>query len=198
MTRVSLRRRITLSEAFFACASSVGTKYACASHGSIHWRNEDAAERRPCRFGIGDPGRSRLLIALSISIALVLACILCHYEALRAVNDFVPRVMLVPKRARILVAIGGAVVSHVFQVVLFAFAYYLLRDHYGLGTFAGHFRDAFSSFLYFSTETYTTTGFGDIRPIGYVRLLIGVEALTGLVMVGWTVSFSYLQMQRFW
>ncbi|HTQ77640.1 MAG TPA: ion channel [Burkholderiales bacterium] len=139
-----------------------------------------------------------MLIVLAISIALVLACILCHYEVLRAVNDVVPRVTRVPERARILVAIGGAVASHVFQVLMFAFAYYLLRDYLRLGTFAGHFRDAFSSFLYFSTETYTTTGFGDIRPIGYVRLLIGVEALTGMVMVGWTVSFSYLQMRRFW
>ena len=37
-----------------------------------------------------------------------------------------------------------------------------------------------------------------LYPTEAIRLLSGVEALNGLVMVGWTASFTYLTMERFW
>jgi hypothetical protein len=30
------------------------------------------------------------------------------------------------------------------------------------------------------------------------RLISGTEALTGLVMIAWTASFTYLLMERYW
>jgi hypothetical protein len=47
------------------------------------------------------------------------------------------------------------------------------------------------SALYFSMVTYTTTGYGDlVLPKGW-RLVGGVEALTGILMCGWSPeSFS--------
>ena len=43
--------------------------------------------------------------------------------------------------------------------------------------------------LYFSAVTYTTTGYGDVvLPEGW-RLVGGVEALTGIVMCGWSTGF---------
>jgi hypothetical protein len=77
-------------------------------------------------------------------------------------------------------------------------AYFLLRDKFGLGQFGGNFQDVFSSFLYFSTETYTSLGLGDIYPMGKIRMLTGIEALTGLVMISWTASFTYLEMMKYW
>jgi len=52
--------------------------------------------------------------------------------------------------------------------------------------------------LYFSAETYTSLGFGDLIPIGPLRLLAGAEALNGLVLIGWSASFTYIAMERFW
>jgi hypothetical protein len=46
--------------------------------------------------------------------------------------------------------------------------------------------------------TFTTVGFGDLAPIGPIRFLSGTEAITGLVLIGWTVSFTYLEMAHFW
>jgi hypothetical protein len=54
------------------------------------------------------------------------------------------------------------------------------------------------SFLYFSSETYTTLGFGDIYPTGALRMICGIESLIGLLMVSWTASFTYLEMRRYW
>jgi hypothetical protein len=45
---------------------------------------------------------------------------------------------------------------------------------------------------------YTTLGIGDIEPIGEIRFLAGVEAVTGLVLITWTASFMFVQMQKFW
>ena len=52
--------------------------------------------------------------------------------------------------------------------------------------------------MYFSAETYTSLGFGDLTPNGPVRLLAGVEALNGLLLIGWSASFTYISMERFW
>jgi hypothetical protein len=41
-------------------------------------------------------------------------------------------------------------------------------------------------------------GYGDVVPHGPLRLLAGVEALTGLLMIGWSASFTYVSMARFW
>lgn len=51
---------------------------------------------------------------------------------------------------------------------------------------------------YFSFATYTTLGYGDISPVGALRFLAGLEALTGLVLITWTASFMYFEMRQYW
>jgi hypothetical protein len=48
-----------------------------------------------------------------------------------------------------------------------------------------------SSALYFSAVTYTTTGYGDLVLTQEWRLLGGVEALTGILMCGWSTGFFF-------
>jgi hypothetical protein len=45
------------------------------------------------------------------------------------------------------------------------------------------------SSLYFSAVTYTTTGYGDLVLPKDWRLVGGVEALTGILMCGWSTGF---------
>jgi len=139
-----------------------------------------------------------MLTAAILGLVLIFTCVSIHYEALRTMNDHLPRAAFIPNRAKVVAALAGAMASHVCQVSLFALAYFLLRDKLELGNFAGHFHDSFASFLYFSTETYTTVGFGDIYPVGPLRPLVGIESLTGLLLLSWSGSFSYLEMRRYW
>ena len=67
-----------------------------------------------------------------------------------------------------------------------------------VGSLAGPAGFSLINCLYFSAETYTSLGFGDLTPVGPVRLLAGVEALNGLLLIGWSASFLYLAMERFW
>jgi hypothetical protein len=47
------------------------------------------------------------------------------------------------------------------------------------------------SALYFSAVTYTTTGYGDLVLPQEWRLVGGVEALTGILMCGWSTGFFF-------
>jgi hypothetical protein len=139
-----------------------------------------------------------MFAAACFSLILLTACILIHYEVLRTLNDRLPGASWLPTRMRVVAALFGAMASHFGQIAIFAFAYYILRDKFGMGQFGGQFDDIYSSFLYFSAETYTTLGLGDIYPMGPLRLVLGTETLTGLLMVSWTASFTYLEMRRYW
>jgi hypothetical protein len=135
---------------------------------------------------------------ITLSAVLIVSCVLLHYEILKLLNDLLTRTRVVAPRPKVLLAMAGAMVSHLAQILLFACAFYFLRDKFGLGSFGGQFNDAFTSFLYFSAETYTSLGFGDIYPLGSLRLVTGMEALTGLLMISWSASFTYLEMRRYW
>lgn len=58
--------------------------------------------------------------------------------------------------------------------------------------------ESFVERLYFSASTYASLGIGDITPTRDLRMLTGAEVLNGLVMIGWTISFTYLTMEKFW
>jgi ion channel len=50
--------------------------------------------------------------------------------------------------------------------------------------------------LYFSAVTYTTTGYGDLVLPQEWRLVGGVEALTGILMCGWSTGFFFAVVTR--
>lgn len=139
-----------------------------------------------------------MLLALIITVSVVVISTYLHYEVLSRLNARLPHSRWIPRRAKVLGAVFGAMFSHGMQVALFAAAYFLMHDRMGLGTFGGQFRDHFTNFWHFSIETYTSLGMGDIYPLGPLRMLAGIEALTGLLMISWTASFTYLEMNRYW
>ena len=139
-----------------------------------------------------------MLPSLLLCLILVSASVMLHYETLRLLNDRLNGTELISTRAKVLAALVGAMLSHLLQIAVFALAFWLLRDKFGMGGFGGTFEDSLASFLYFSSETYTTLGFGDIYPTGPLRMICGIESLVGLLMVSWTASFTYLEMRRYW
>jgi hypothetical protein len=140
---------------------------------------------------------STLLLPLVVSTLLLLAVVLVHYEVLRFTSLLLPR-LHIPPRQRILVVIGAAFFAHTVEIWLYAAAYYFLADHFGIGGFGGLLGHGFIDYLYFSTATYTSLGYGDIYPLGGLRLMAGIETIAGLMMIGWSASFTYLTMEKFW
>lgn len=136
---------------------------------------------------------------MAVATVLVVACILIHYEIMRVTADFLlPRLTIVPRRAHVVIGICACFVAHTIEVWLFAGVYFLLAIETDSG-FADEHRRAFLDYLYFSTETYTSLGFGEIRLLtDDLRLLAGIEAMIGLVLLAWTASFNFMLMERYW
>ena len=52
------------------------------------------------------------------------------------------------------------------------------------------------SAFYFSAVTYTTTGYGDLTLPEEWRMVGGIEALTGILMCGWSTGFFFAVASR--
>jgi voltage-gated potassium channel Kch len=130
-------------------------------------------------------------------LVLLVATTVIHYEVLRLMTMGLP-VLHMRGRAKLLVVIFSAFIAHAIEIVLYAIAFYLLAHYTGAGTLGAPSQLSFSRSVYFSGETYTSLGYGDIVPRGILRLLAGMEALNGLLLIGWTASYTYIAMERFW
>ncbi len=137
------------------------------------------------------------MITALICILLVASTIAIHYEGLRLASSRLAHLPMTA-RMRIIVIIAAAFVSHICQVFIYALAYLLLEKVGGFGSIDGPRGHDLGDAFYFSVSSYTTLGIGDLFPRGALRLISGVEALNGLVMVGWTASMTYLYMEKFW
>jgi hypothetical protein len=82
---------------------------------------------------------------------------------------------------------------------LFAIGYAVLCGFEAFGAIHGTAAvNSILDYAYFSGTVYSTVGFGDMVPVGAIRFMVGMEALTGLVMITWSASFTFLQMERDW
>ena len=66
------------------------------------------------------------------------------------------------------------------------------------GSLEGEFSRSLLDTSYYSFVVYTSLGFGDITPVGPIRFMTNLETMTGLVMIAWTASFLFMQMQKYW
>ncbi len=138
-----------------------------------------------------------MVIVLVFAVALLAATILIHYEVLRLLNACLPQ-LSIPNRTKLLLVIFASFVAHVLEMTIYGFGYFALIEYCNVGTLEGTAEFSLANCLYFSTQTYTSLGFGDIAPQGSIRILVGVEALNGLLLIGWSASYTYLAMERFW
>jgi len=90
------------------------------------------------------------------------------------------------------------VVAHLVEVAIFAIGFYVVAEGFGAGSLEGSLTGNYRDYLYHSAVSYTSLGLGDVFPTGHLRLLTGVEALTGLLMITWSASFTYLEMTKSW
>ncbi|MGB8274031.1 MAG: ion channel [Alphaproteobacteria bacterium] len=131
------------------------------------------------------------------SVIVVGLTLIVHYEALRLASSALPKLPL-PLRLRVLFVVFAAFLAHTIEVWLYAATYYVFVRVLGLGAFGGLQINDWHDYVYFSAITYTSLGLGDVFPLGQVRLITGVEALNGLLLIGWSASFTYLTMEKFW
>jgi hypothetical protein len=138
-----------------------------------------------------------ILLASLINIIVVSLAVMVHYEFLFRLSKGISSMHIKP-RMRIVYGVFGALVAHSIEVWIFALAYHQKLKSGLFGHFEGNFDGSILDCVYFSFTTFTTLGFGDISPFGEIRFLTGIESLTGLVLITWSASFLFVEMQRYW
>ena len=136
------------------------------------------------------------LIAVGLTAALTVICVALHYEALRLISS------VHPKRLSGKISIGVVILliilTHCLEAVVFSGGYWLGVEQLGIGRLTGMQQHGAAAYIYFSLETFTTQSIGDIFPVGQLRLLASVQPLVGLILIGWSTSFTFLIMRRDW
>jgi hypothetical protein len=136
---------------------------------------------------------------LNISTITTILVVVIHYEFLSLAVRCLKSLGVSNQRRSIVVILLAAVLAHVVEIWCFAFAYFGLLQVDGVGGVSGFSANSdMLDYAYFSFVSYTTLGFGEIVPTGFVRFLSGTEALVGLVLITWTASFLFMQMEKNW
>lgn len=139
-----------------------------------------------------------LLVAV-VAVAVSALAVVIHYEGLHALaRHYTQRP---PRRSRraMLKIMFALVTLHIVEIWGFGLAYWALLKVPQVGSIHGeHGVDNVFDAVYLSATTFSTLGFGDLAPIGAIRLVSGMEAVVGLLLITWSASFTYFEMSRLW
>lgn len=138
-----------------------------------------------------------MLISVAACVLLIALTTVVHFEVLRGLSAWLPR-LGIPQRFKLLVVIFSAIGAHTVEILMYGTAFFAMVKIAVVGTLTGPAELSLMNCLYFSAETFTSLGFGDVTPVGPIRLLAGLEALNGLLLIGWSASYTYIAMERFW
>jgi Ion channel len=135
------------------------------------------------------------LFDIGITCIAVLITVGIHFEILLATTARLHRAPRLD-RSRVALGILAAMVAHMIEIFVFTLAWILMeRMQPGRFSIAD---PGFEDMLYYALATYTSLGYGDISTTGFARVVSGIQGLTGLVLIGWTASFTYLEMRECW
>jgi hypothetical protein len=132
-----------------------------------------------------------MLSKLLIAWGLMASCVMIHavgvaWVATRSVPGRVPPSQELGAWVWIFVRIAGwLVLLHLIEITLWALFYAWSQALPGM-----------HAALYFSAVTYTTTGYGDLLLPQKWQLVGAVEALTGILMCGWSTGFIFAVVSR--
>ena len=131
-----------------------------------------------------------MLSRLPIALVLMGLCVTIHAAgvsgALRQLRRRRPsRVDFWPTTRLFVFVAAWIVLLHIAEISVWALFYLWREAMPDLG-----------AALYFSAVTYTTTGYGDLVLAEGWRIVGGVEALTGILMCGWSTGFFFAVVTR--
>lgn len=137
------------------------------------------------------------MVAFIVTLLTSVGAVMLHYESFIALGRLVGRSGM-PHRRRMLVMVFGLLIVHIVAIWGFGISAWWLVEVNDIGSLVGYQKFAFLDYIFMSAVTYTTVGYGDMVPLGPVRFLYGTQALVGFVLITWSASFAFIEMQRNW
>lgn len=138
-----------------------------------------------------------MLIIFLINTVVIVLCVAVHYEAFIRLSSLLSH-LNIPHKSKVLWSFIVLLATHVIEIWIFGIAYYACIEHGGLGKLQGDIQHHLFDYVYYSFVSYTSLGLGDIIPTGPMRFMTGVESLLGLLLIAWSASFLFYQMEQHW
>lgn len=128
-----------------------------------------------------------LSLIIALLLTLVVVCFFVHFEVLSALSRFTAHAG--GERLTLALAMSGLIAVHIVEVAMFGAAFYASVNYLKIGAFAAEHSMTAMDYFYYAAETYSSLGYGDIYPLGDIRLLASITPLIGLLLLGWSGAF---------
>ena len=138
-----------------------------------------------------------MLTATVLTSFITLLTILVHYEAIALVHRW-SGLPIGGARMKVVGSVFFLFAAHSLEIWMFAAGIWFAKHELQLGDLHGAFEETWVDYLYISVVTYASVGYGDIRPVGFIRTMCGFEALTGLLMMAWSAAYTVYRLQEIW
>ena len=130
-----------------------------------------------------------MILAILISGILITVTIAWHYWTLTGLLRLMPTSSV--RHSHFLRSLGILLLVHIVEILWFAGGFYLGNEILELGNFTEKFEPGFQDYLYYSLVTYSTLGLSEFSTVGHLKVMTGLESLTGFIMITWSASFLY-------
>ena len=131
-----------------------------------------------------------MIFKLLSAAAVMAACVVIHAGGISGAVRWLQKLPSTPRRfwpwTWLFIRVAAWIILlHLVEIVVWGFFY----------AWQGAMPDLQSA-IYFSAVTYTTTGYGDLLLPQEFKLAGGVQALTGILMCGWSTGFFFAIVSR--
>lgn len=137
------------------------------------------------------------VMAFVVTLITSVMAVMLHYESFILFGRIVKKFEFAHRR-RMLLLIFGLLTVHIVAIWGFGISAWWLVEVHSVGEVVGYETMSFLDYIFMSAVTYTTLGYGDMIPLGPIRFLYGSQGLVGFVLITWSASFAFLEMQRNW
>jgi hypothetical protein len=137
-----------------------------------------------------------IVLAGGIGLVGAMMCVFIFHEVLGHVWIALLKLEGRP-RLQIFITMLACFFSHTLCIWLFAGIYYMMENWLHLGALHGVHAQSLIGYAHFSSATYSSLGFGDLYPTGPLQMIASIEVILGLMLIGWSVAFTYLVTDKY-
>ena len=151
------------------------------------WRRTQPLPSVDAHPGTDRPARVNPLLAnLLVASVMVTLTVLIHFWGLLLLSYLMsetrdhlrPHESHMRRALLILLVVFGIFALHTLQIWLYAVLYLALGELH-----------SFEEALYFSTVTFSATGYGDVVLSARLRVVSAIEAANGVILLAWSTTF---------
>lgn len=132
-----------------------------------------------------------MVIASFLALGLFVLTFCIHYCALHSLSKKLPDDERRPSHLTSLFLVFLVAGVHVLEILIFSGGYAIAVHGFEVGGFKGSFTPGFQDYFFYSLVTYTTVGISSFYPENHLKVISGIEALAGFMMITWSASFLY-------